>query len=229
MRGSDSATTVRAALDRVTDARLEITLGIGLMVGAAAIAVTLSQSPVTLALVNTAEHAPIGTTYQPTAACQSDETLPRGTSAIRLRVEAYFGPRVAVTVLARGRAIAHGGRGAGWSGGAVTVPVSPLSATRVGVDLCFKLFVRHGEPAALMGEPVSGTLAARGPEGVLPGRLRVEYLRPGTSSWWALAPAVARRMGLGRAWPGAWNALLVLSLMGCVVLVCSRLLLRGFR
>jgi hypothetical protein len=229
MRGSDSAMTVRAALDRVTDARLQIALGIGLMVSAAAIAVTLSRSPVTLAHVNTAEHTLIGTTYQPTAGCQADEVLPRRTSAIRLRVEAYFGPRVTVAALARGRVITHGERGAGWSGGAVTVPVSPLTTTKAEVDLCFELFVRNGEPAALMGEPVSGALAARGPGGELPGRLRVEYLRPSGSSWWSLAPAVARRMGLGRAWPGAWNALLVIGLMGCVVLVCSRLIVRGLR
>ena len=36
-------------------------------------------------------------------------------------------------------------------------------------------------------------------------------------------------MGLGRAWSGSWNALLVLVLMGSLVALCSRMILRELR
>ena len=88
------------------------------------------------------------------------------------------------------------------------------------------MFGNGHESVELLGEPTSGAFAARGRRGPLPGRIRVEYLRPGGASWWSVAPEVARRMGLGRAAPGTWIVLLVLALMGCLVALCSRLVLR---
>ncbi|MGD0452801.1 MAG: hypothetical protein ABSB69_04330 [Solirubrobacteraceae bacterium] len=210
----------------MTDAPLKIALGTGLVIGVAALGITLSQSPITVAEVSTAEHGLLGTTTQKLSACQSNEVLPRETSAIRLRVETFIGPKVAVEVLAHGRVIAHGERESGWTGGVVTIPVEPLSMARSGVELCFTLFLNGDESAELVGERTTGALAAQSRFGPLAGRVRVEYLRPGRSSWWSLAPAVARRMGLGRAWSGTWNVLLVFGLMGGMVLLCSRMMLR---
>jgi hypothetical protein len=165
------------------------------------------------------------TTQRPIDACQSPELLPRETSAIRLRVDAFLGPRVTLAVVAHGRVIAHGERGSGWTGGAVTIPVSPLSTARPGVDLCFALLLNGDETAELVGEPTPAAHAARGTGGALPGRLRVEYMRLGRS-WWSLTPAVARRMGLGGAVSGAWSVILAVALMGSVALVCSLAILR---
>jgi len=59
---------------------------------------------------------------------------------------------------------------------------------------------------------------------VLHGRVRVEYMRPGSSSWWSLAGTVARRMSLGRGWPGGWSVPLALVLMASMaVMLCARL------
>ncbi len=55
--------------------------------------------------------------------------------------------------------------------------------------------------------------------------LRIEYLRPGPGSWWSLASAVARRMGLGRAPSGTWVALLPLALMSVAVALAAWLVL----
>jgi hypothetical protein len=210
----------------VIDTRLKITLGVGFLVGAVAMALTLAQAPLTVARVNTAKHTIIGLKYHRTDLCQSDEVLPRQTSAIRLRVGSFLGPRVAVEVLAHGRIIAHGARGSGWSGGVVTVPVRPLSTTRAPVELCFSLFLNGYEYGLLVGEPTKGARGARGPHGPFPGRVRVEYMRLARSSWWSLAPSVARRMGLGHAWSGTWSAVFVIVLMTGVALVCARTVLR---
>jgi hypothetical protein len=210
----------------VAATRLKITVGLCLLAGAAAIAVTLSKSPLTVAAVNTTATAQLGKTSHTTAACQSGETLPRGTSAIRLRVFAFLGPRVTVQVRAHGQVIAHGERGSGWTSGAVTVPVKPLATTRSGVDLCFTFFTDGNEDDWYVGEP-TGARAVQGGVGPPHGRVRVEYMRPGSASWWSLALTVARRMGLGRAWPGTWVVLLLLALMGSVVVLCSVVLSRA--
>ena len=208
------------------DVRLKITLGIGLLIGGLAMAVTLSGSPLAVARVNTAEHTLLGTTQHQIHACQSREVLPRETSAIRLRAWAFIGPRVTVRLSARGHVIADGERESGWTGGVVTIPVNPLSTARSAVDLCFTFFVNGEESLQLVGEPTAPGVAARTSAGPLPGRVRAEYLRPAGSSWWSRIPSVARRMGLGRAASGTWNALLVVILMGGVVVVCSRVILR---
>jgi hypothetical protein len=213
----------------VIDARLKIALAIGLLIGAAALGVTLSQSPLTVARANVAKPELLGTTEQKVAACQTNEVLPRGTSAIRLRSYAFLGPRVTVEVWAHKRMIAHGEHGSGWTGGDVTIPVHPLPTTISGVELCFAFFLNGEESGQLVGEPTGAARAARGPAGLLPGREGVEYMRPGRSSWWSLAPAVARRLGLGRAWSGTWNAWFVIALMCAVVILCSRAILRELR
>lgn len=207
-------------------ARVKIIAGAGLLLGLAAIAITLSHSPIAVAGVNTSQEVPIGEPQPANTYCQSHEVLPRDTSAIRLRSYAFLGPRVKLSIFARGQVIAHGERGSGWTGGVVTIPVSRLSTRRSGLDLCFTFFTNEDESIGLFGEPTNEALAARGPNGSLPGRLHVEYLRPSHSSWWSLAPEVARRMGLGRAPSGTWSVLLAVALMVSVFALCARVILR---
>jgi hypothetical protein len=200
--------------------------GLAVLVGAVALA--LSQSPATVARANTTAHRYLTSTRQPLTACQGGETLPRGTSAIRLRIESFVGPRVTVQVREGARTIASGERAPGWTAG-VTVPVKPLPATHAGVELCYTAYLDGYETATLSGEPTTGPLAARTSAGPLPGRIVVEYLRPGGSSWWSRIGAVARRMALGRAWPGLGNVIVVLALMLGVAALCSRAILRELR
>jgi hypothetical protein len=217
-----------ASVDRraVTRTRLKLLLGSGLLAGATAIALTLTQAPITVARVNMAGESFVAEAHGKLTACQPGETLPRRTSAIRLRTYAFLGPRVTVQLRAQGRVIARGERASGWTGGVVTVPVNRLRASRSGVELCFTLFGNGDESVQLVGEPASPALAAHYRGGALPGRIRVEYLRPGDASWWSLVPEVARRMGLGHGPPGTWSVVLVLIAMGCLVALCSLAILR---
>jgi hypothetical protein len=211
----------------MADTRLKVVLGIGLVVGAVALGVTLSGSPIAVARVNTVTLTALGEIRKPLAACQSGEVLPRGSTAIRLRVFSFAGPRVTVSVLEHGHLIAHGERGAGWTSGAVTVPIQPLPTAMSGVELCYAIYGNADEAEGLTGELTPRADAAFTRSGSLPGRLRVEYMRPGRSSWWSLATAVAHRLGLGRAASGSWWAVLAIALMGCVVLLCSWQIMRG--
>jgi hypothetical protein len=210
----------------VIDARVKVVAAAGLLLGLAAIAITLSHSPIAVAGVNTPQEAPLGEPQPGSAYCQSHEVLPRDTSAIRLRSYAFLGPRVKLTIAGRGQVIARGERGSGWTGGVVTIPVNRLPTARSGLDLCFTFFTNEDESVELLGEPTTEALAAHGPSGSLPGRVRVEYLHPSHSSWWSLAPEVERRMGLGRAPSGAWPVLLAVALMVGVFGLCARVILR---
>lgn len=189
----------------------------------------LSQSPSTVAGTNTTTRQFLTATKNELSACQAGETLPRGTSAIRLHTEAFLGPRVTVQVREGARAIASGERASGWTAGVVTVPVKPLATTRVNVALCYAVHLNGHEMGVFVGEPTTGASAAQTYKGSLPGRIQVEYLRPSGSSWWSLIGTVARHMALGRAWPGEWSVVMVLLLMIGVGVLCSRAILRELR
>jgi hypothetical protein len=211
--------------------RIRIAVLIGLTVIAAALALTLSHSPISIAQVNDTHHELLLQTAHKTAGCQTEEVLPAGISAIRLEAFATAGPRVRLSVSASGRTIVHGEVAPGWTGGAVTVPVRTLPRPTSGATLCFYFYTNGEETIYYEGSSLTrtGSIPARTISGSLPGRIRVEYLRPGHSSWWSLATRAARRMGLGRAWSGTWIAFFVALLMAGVVLLSSRLALRELR
>jgi hypothetical protein len=56
--------------------------------------------------------------------------------------------------------------------------------------------------------------------------LNMAYLRPGSKSWWSLAPSIIRHIGLGHEPHGTWTAFLVVALMLAVVFVVSLLTLK---
>jgi len=197
----------------------------GLVVLVLALVLTLLGSPLVVARANgVPANEPI-LEAQAASACQTQEFLPAGTSAIRLTFVAEAGPRVSVSVLSGGHRIASGTTGSGWTSGAVTVPIRTLSHSLHGATLCFK-FAHAAETVQMGGASASSATVARGQSGnALPGRFTVEYMRPGPSSWWSLATTVAHHFGLGRAPSGAWVAWLALLLMlGAVALACCLVL-----
>ncbi len=131
-------------------------------------------------------------------------------------------------VLAGSRVIARGTTPPGWSDASVTVAVQPLSRTVAPVRVCFAMTQMNGK-VAMRGTPAGGARAARSTEGPLPGRMGIEYLRPGASSWWSQATAVAHRLGLGRAASGTWNALLVIALAASFITLSSWLVVKELR
>jgi hypothetical protein len=206
---------------------VKIALAAGLALIVAAIVVTLSLSPLSVASMNSALNEKLASTQQASGACQSNEVLPRGTSAIRIALSAFLGPHVTVKALSGKRVVTDGARGSGWTGGVVTVPVKSVPRTIPHVRICFALALAGDETVSMYGEPSAPALAARSGEGApLPGRVRIEYLRPGPS-WLSLSSSVARHMGLGHAGSGTWIAFFVAVLMIAVVALSSGLILRA--
>jgi hypothetical protein len=199
-------------------------LGIAVLAGVA----VLSQSPLVVLASNStsaSEGLATATASASASACQSGERLPRGTVAIRLSLGAFLGSAVTVKASAAGRVLTTGRRGSGWDARTVTVPVRAVSRTSFPVSVCFAI-PQVGEKVELLGARSAPASAAHATNGeALTGRLRIEYLGRGRSSWLALLGSVARNMGFGRAWSGAWIALLVLALMLAASILASRLIL----
>jgi hypothetical protein len=198
--------------------RIGLTLAAGLALTAIALGVTLSGSPIeTLRANSTGLPQEFGETNSDAAACQAGEGLPAGTSAIRIGLKSTIGPRVSLTASSAGRILTSGAAGSGWTGASVTIPVKPVARTSLQARICFKLGPTE-ESVGILGLRTGPAVAARSPQGqVLPGRFKIEYLRRAPGSWWSAAPAVARRLGLGRAPSGTWIALLIVVLMGAVL------------
>jgi hypothetical protein len=210
----------------MAEQRIKVAIAIGLALLAVAVALTLTAAPASLARRNTREDRVLGNVSHPASYCQAGEALPRGVTAIRVHMFAEYGPPVAVTLSARGRALARGRQRAGWTGGAVTVALGALSHGVSGATLCVALSLNGDETVSLLGEQRPPALAAHAAYSTLPGRITVEYLRAGGSSWWSLLAEVARRAGLGHAPSGTWGVALLVVLMAAVLALCSALLVR---
>lgn len=206
--------------------RVRAALAAGVALIVLAVVLTLSRTPQVVARANSGfTHQTIAVTTSPAGACQGGETLPRGTSAIRLSLVAVVGPAVRVEVFSGTRLLASGRRGAGWEGGSVTIPLAPAPQRPAAARVCFALENVNG-PVEMLGLHTHRG-AAIGHEGKrLPGRLHIEYVRPGSASWWSMALATARRLGLGRAASGTWNAVLVAVLAATLVALSCWLVTR---
>jgi hypothetical protein len=210
--------------------RVRLALAAGLGITAAAVgAVLLWQAPVAVLGSNATRASPyeqLGYTSGTTNACQTAERLPAHTVALRLSLGAFTGSEVTVKVLSGTSVVTSGKRGPGWDGQTVTVPLRALAHTIYPARICFAIPVA-GEQLTLFGSHVAGTAAARARDGeASPGRIRIEYLGKGRSSWLSLVPSVARHIGLGRAWSGIWVAFLIPGLMLLALILASRLIVR---
>lgn len=201
--------------------RRRLALAVGLTALAIAIVAVMSRSPAVVSRTNAAPIVgPVVTISHDFETCQDDELLPAGTTAIRLSLEALLGPPVLVRVLHQGAVLASGSVGAGWSRQSVTIPVRPLRRAFADTSVCFTVAASDETVYA------KGASDAAAPDAGTEGRIRIEYLRPGRRSWWALAPSVARRMALGRAPSGIWVVFGVLSAMLVLTAIVSWLAVR---
>jgi predicted membrane protein DUF2142 len=209
----------------------KIALGAGLAILAVVVGCVLSEHPLSTLATNRVpmEAGLIGGKAE-ASICQADEELPRGTVAIRLAVASSLGPEIAVKVLAGHKLVASGERRPGWIGRTVTVPVGLVNTTITPVTVCLAI-APAGERVGLFGSPTTEAIAARSTAAAtngaaLPGRMSIEYLGGGRSSWLELASSVASHMSLGRAWSGVWVVFFVVISMLVAAALASWLVIR---
>jgi hypothetical protein len=204
-----------------------VVVSVGLAITAATLVVVLSESPPrVLATTSPATEEVAVSDVGYLAACQANETLPRGTTAIRISLAAFIGPPVKVTIVSHGHKIAAGGHESAWSGQDVTVPLREVSRTVPAVTVCFATVPLRDELIAYGRRTGKATAAYTSTGAALPGRVSIEYLGAGGTSWLSLITTVARHMGLGRGWSGTWVALLVAMLTLAASALAYALLLR---
>ncbi len=208
--------------------RIKVALGAGLTLIAIAFALMLSHAPASTAVTSVPPENKLVTTEFDASACQHGETLPRDTSAIRLGLFADSSPEVSVQVYSGSHRIAAGHLARGWSGEGATVPVNEIPHAVSPVKVCFAL--EHVIGAVhMLGRIASKAEATVGEGKPLSGRISIEYLQPGHSSWWSLAASVMRHMGFGHAASGAWDALFVIVLTGTALTLSSWLVVKELR
>ena len=203
---------------------VKLALAAALALTAVAVGVTLTRAPLTVAGTNSVPvEAPVALTRGDASSCQTG-TVPRGTTGIRLSIASGAGPRLRVTVLAGGRVVSKGERGAGWGlTDSVVVPIGAMPRTVADARICVSLG-RAPEPVPVLGTP----LRHGSPEqlGFADVTLRMEYLRPGSGSWLSRASSIAYHMGLGRAASGTWIVFFALVLMIAAGALAVRLALK---
>jgi hypothetical protein len=197
--------------------RIKVVLAAGLVLIAVAVLATLLHSPATVASTNGVQpSAMLMSAKGNAAACQSRETIPAGTTAVRLQVVATTGPQVSVEVLRGGHVVTHGVQGTAWYGAVVTVPVRRVSRAVKHATVCFQLRDLSGQVEAY-GTQTSAATAARANGAALPGRVTISYLRAGQQSWWSLAGGVIEHMELGRAESGSWIVIVIAALAAAAI------------
>jgi hypothetical protein len=189
---------------------------VGLAAIAVALAVVLTRSPVEVLSTNSIAPTTIVAVSKSSAStCQGGETVPRGTSAVRVWVTGNTKPRVRVELLSGLQPIASGTEQSGWLGKVVTVSIEPIAHTIREATLCLSI-ARAVEPINLYGSGVRNPAP-----GEARGKVRVEYLRSGPSSWWSLLGSVSRTFGLARAPEGSYVFLIPLLAMALAALLAS--------
>jgi hypothetical protein len=148
--------------------------------------------------------------------CEPGELLPGDTGALRLAADsgAYPGPRLRASILAPQGVVSSGELKPGWRSGVIRIPLRRVARTLPSATLCLN---NLGSRAVLFGGsvPASGfVIEDAGKQ--LGGRLRIEYMRPGSESWLQLLPTLVHRFSLAKSdfvrhW--AWIAVLVLMLL----------------
>jgi len=223
--------------------KVTITLVVGLALVAASVAVALTRSPPRVARVGVptgdAKASPLGRNLGDATICQSGETLPAGVSGIRIGMWAFYGAQMHVRVYSGSRVVTEGSRGPNWTSDSVTVPVKPVDHETSGATVCIGIGPNN-QPLLLLGgetpanESAVATLGVHAPTPAaaarsgarLGGKIGIEYLSAGRGSWWSRVSSVAKHLGLGRAFSGAWIALLVAALTAGAGVLAIRLTLR---
>jgi len=210
--------------------RVRALLAVALMVVAAVLVLDMSgRAPRLAGTDHTQSVAFVATMNSGQELCQPDMVLPPDTGSIKLLIGTYGRPvpeLIARFVAQNGATVASGRLAAGGGQGELSIPIGYRGADSQVGTLC--LAEQGGEKLAIAGAPFpAGSASATVGGSRQPGRIALDYLRPGEESWWQLLPTLDTRFGLGKSTVfGSWTlpvaALLLVGVWAAVV----RLLIR---
>jgi hypothetical protein len=197
--------------------RIGAVVAVAVVVVAAGLAVALADSKPRQSGSNyVPEAGPVATVRGNGTRCQPGQTIPADTGALRLLVGTYGRPvpGLRATVKRGGRTISSG-TFAGGPEGHVSIPMQRVARRVDGATVCIGVMAPPGTRTVLYGGS---------------GLVRLEWLRPGSESWFGISGTVAHRFGLGRGFfGGAWVLALVAMLLAGTWVVALRLTLGELR
>jgi hypothetical protein len=207
---------------------IRIAIAVCLIVTAACVGVAVARKPLVVASTDgTPLPTEIGASSVPTTVCQPEETIPAGTTAIRVSLLSLLGPRLTLTARAGNQVITTGELGYGWTGAVIAIPVARVENTYRHATVCIAMAKRQ-QLVNLRGFTTKLAPAVTNGGQVLPGRMRFEYLRPDRSSWLGLALPTARTIGL-TVGGGGGIVFIPFLLLAAITALSSSLLLRNLR
>ncbi len=222
--------------------KFKVTLAASLVVMIAAVALVLTASPPRVARASgSLANQGLGVTQSEFTLCQPGETLLAGVTAVRVSIVAFIGSNMQVVVLHNGNVVTSGSRNPAWSGSTATIPIKPVAHTISNVEVCFA-WVPNSELLQIFGTAVTranqnnaAIIFKNNPRNpgvpvgagqLLRGRVQIEYLAPGSGSWWTRIGSVVTHMGFGHFIGGSAVALLALALMAAVGVLTVTLAVR---
>jgi hypothetical protein len=130
--------------------------------------------------------------------CELGELVPADTGTIRLTARAEGSPAPALGVEIRGPAgrIVSGRLDGGWRPGPIGIRVSRVASTVTATVCVSNLGSNQVDFGGSTPDSAYVIQIAGRP---FDGRLRIEYLRPGTESWLNLAPTLVHRFSLAKS------------------------------
>ncbi len=162
-------------------------------------------------------HVPVGKSV-----CEPGEIVPEDTGALGLDAGAggHPGPELDVTIGGPNGPLTSGRLAAGWQSGGIRIPLKRVSAAAPGETVCV---TNRGPSQVDFGGSVPAGFAIDIAGKTLLGRLRVEYMRPGSETWLQFAPTLARRFSLAKSdLLRHWEVAAVLVLMLVAIGVAAR-------
>lgn len=198
----------RAAIATLAAAALALAAGIAVVLSHTAVRRSGSDDVTATAVVRSLRGAH--------RICQRGERIPTGTAALRVSIAPGSEPRatMALAVADEGGATVATADRYRWSRSAAVFSLRrPVARERAG-SVCVQVDT-HGRAGAveLLGASADPSLGATNDGTALGARMRIDDLRAGRESWWALAPAIATRIGRTRPWLGSAAALVAALLV----------------
>jgi hypothetical protein len=210
-------------------ALLVMTVGL-LAIAAVALAILLQSAPRRAGTNLTADTGYVLALQPGRQLCQPGELVPGDTAALRLNVSSgsHPGPRLQLGLGNAEGPVATGAVAAGWRSGELRIPISRVRQSKQAVTVCL---IDRGSTAVAFGGsvPDSGFYVVLGGK-ALSGRMRIDYMRPGSESWLSLLGTLVHRFSLGKAdLVRHWAAGAVLVLMLLAIALAARTIVREER
>jgi hypothetical protein len=207
---------------------VQVVLGVGLLaIAIVALAILLQRAPRRAGTNLTQDVGFVIPLAAGQELCEPAELLPGDTGALGLDASAGArpGPALAVVISGPRGTVSSGRLAAGWRSGAIRIPVRRVRDTVPGATVCVHNL--GASQVAFGGAAPDASFYIDLAGKPLLGRMRIEYMRPGSETWLQFTPALAQRFALGKSDAlRHWELAAILILMAMALGLAARAIVK---